>query len=66
MLGKMSFMSEWIGGELTITGQKRNPGADKRVKFLTKGCCKCKKFCMSPEGPAGQGVGKTNLLGDTI
>lgn len=38
MLDKMSFMSEWIGGEVA-TGQEWNPGADKPVKLLTKGCC---------------------------
>lgn len=37
MLGKMSFLSEWIGGELT-TGHKWNPGDEKPVKLFTKGC----------------------------
>lgn len=52
MLDKMSFMSEWIGGELA-TGQEWAPGTEEPVKLLTKGCCQCEKFCMSPEGPAG-------------
>lgn len=65
MLGKMSFMSGWAGGELAITSQEQNFGADKPVKPLTKGCCKCRKVLHEFRSVRWASTWKTNLLGVT-
>lgn len=62
MLGKMSFMSHWVDGELAITSREQNFGADKPVKPLTEGCFKCKKVLHEFRSVSWASTWKTNLV----